>query len=109
MHAARRNRNSKGAVMEAGHVVRKIFRLIILFIANIPTFVFFDLFLGYTEGAAGGMFGLTDKLVAFFENILGSAGLLPEAQHNSCARNYRRLVLCRLPPNVLSGNRSLKR
>jgi len=27
------------------------------------------------------MFGLTDKLVAFFESILGSAGLLPDAQH----------------------------
>jgi hypothetical protein len=67
--------------MEAGHVVRKIFRLILFFIANIPTFVFFDLFLGYTEGTAGGMFGLTDKLVAVFENILGSTGLLPEAQH----------------------------
>jgi len=67
--------------MEAGHAVRKTFRLIFLFIANIPTFVFFDLFLGYTEGAAGGMFGLTDKLVAFFENILGRAGLLPGAQH----------------------------
>ena len=67
--------------MEAGHAVRKIFRLIFLFIANIPTFVFFDLFLGYTEGVAGGMFGLTDKLVAFFENILGRAGLLPDAQH----------------------------
>ena len=67
--------------MKAGHVARKIFRLIVLFIANIPTFVFFDLFLGYTEGAAGGMFGLTDKLVAFFENILGNAGLLPDAQH----------------------------
>ena len=67
--------------MKAGHVVRKIFLLIILFISNIPTFVFFDLFLGYTEGTGSGMFGLTDKLVAFFENILGSAGLLPDAQH----------------------------
>ena len=67
--------------MKAGHVVRKIFLLIILFISNIPTFVFFDLFLGYTEGTASGMFGLTDKLVAFFEDILGSAGLLPDAQH----------------------------
>lgn len=67
--------------MEAGHVVGKIFRLIFVFIANIPTFVFFDLFLGYTEGAAGGMFGLTDTLVAFFENILGRTGLLPDAQH----------------------------
>ena len=67
--------------MEAGHVVRTIFRFIFFFISNIPTFVFFDLFLGYTEGAAGGMFGLTDKLVAFFENILGNAGLLPDAQH----------------------------
>ena len=67
--------------MEAGHTVRKIFRLILFFIANIPTFVFFDLFLGYTEGAAGGMFGLTDKFVAFFENILGRAGLLADAQH----------------------------
>jgi len=67
--------------MKAGHVVRKIFLLIILFISNIPAFVFFDLFLGYTEGTASGMFGLTDKLVAFFENILGSAGLLPDAQH----------------------------
>ena len=27
------------------------------------------------------MFGLTGKLVAFFENILGSAGLLPDSQH----------------------------
>ena len=67
--------------MEAGHVVRTIFRFIVFFFSNIPTFVFFDLFLGYTEGSAGGMFGLTDKLVAFFENILGSAGLLPDAQH----------------------------
>ena len=67
--------------MEAGHVVGNIFRLIILFISNIPTFVFFDLFLGYTEGATGGLFGLTDKLVAFFENILGSAGVPPNAQH----------------------------
>ena len=67
--------------MKAGHVVRKIFLLIILFISNIPTFVFFDLFLGYTEGTASGMFGLTDTLVAFFENILGSAGLLPDSQH----------------------------
>ena len=67
--------------MEAGHVVRTIFRFIFFFISNIPTLVFFDLFLGYTEGAAGGMFGLTDKLVAFFESILGSAGLLPDAQH----------------------------
>ena len=67
--------------MEAGHVVRAIFRFIVFFISNIPTLVFFDLFLGYTEGAAGGMFGLTDKLVAFFESILGSAGLLPDAQH----------------------------
>ena len=67
--------------MKEGHVVGKLFRFIILFISNIPTFVFFDLFLGYTEGAAGGMFGLTDKLVAFFENILGWAGLLPDAQH----------------------------
>jgi hypothetical protein len=66
--------------MKAGHVVGKIFSLIFLFIANIPTFVFFDLFLGYTEGTAGGMFGLTDELVAFFEHILGSAGLLPDAQ-----------------------------
>ena len=31
--------------MKAGHVVGKIFLLIILFISNIPTFVFFDLFL----------------------------------------------------------------
>jgi hypothetical protein len=67
--------------MKAGHVVGKIMLLIFLFISNIPTFVFFDLFLGYTEGAAGGMFSLTDKLVAFFENILGSAGLLPDSQH----------------------------
>ena len=67
--------------MKAGHVVGKIFLLIFLFISNIPTFVFFDLFLGYTEGTAGGMFGLTNKLVAFFESILGSAGLLPDAQH----------------------------
>ena len=67
--------------MEARHVVGKIFRFIFFFISNIPTFVFFDLFLGYTEGSAGGMFGLTDKLVAFFENILGSAGLLPDSQH----------------------------
>ena len=67
--------------MKAGHVVRKIFLLIILFISNIPTFVFFDLFLGYTEGTASGMFGLTDELVAFFEKLLGSAGLLPDAQH----------------------------
>jgi hypothetical protein len=27
------------------------------------------------------MFGLTDKLVAFLENILGSAGLLRDAQY----------------------------
>jgi hypothetical protein len=67
--------------MEAGHVVRTIFRFIVFFISNIPTLVFFDLFLGYTEGTGGGMFGLTDKLVAFFESILGSAGLLPDAQH----------------------------
>jgi len=67
--------------MKEGNIVGKIFRFIILFISNIPTFVFFDLFLGYTEGAAGGMFGLTDKLVALFENILGNAGLLPDAQH----------------------------
>jgi len=67
--------------MEAGHVVRTIFRFIFFFIANIPTFVFFDLFLGYTEGTAGGMFGLTDRLVAFFESILGRAGLLRDAQH----------------------------
>jgi len=67
--------------MEAGHTIRKILRLILFFIANIPTFVFFDLFLGYTEGAAGGMFGLTDKLVAFFDNILGRAGLLADVQH----------------------------
>jgi hypothetical protein len=40
--------------MKAGHAVGKIFALILLFISNIPTFVFFDLFLGYTEGAAGG-------------------------------------------------------
>lgn len=72
---------TRGAAMEAGHGVRKIFRFIVFFISNIPTFVFFDLFLGYTEGSAGGMFGLTDKLVAFFENILGGAGLLPDAQH----------------------------
>ena len=67
--------------MEAGHVVRTVFRFIVFFISNIPTLVFFDLFLGYTEGTAGGMFSLTDKLVAFFESILGSAGLLPDAQH----------------------------
>lgn len=67
--------------MKEGHVVGKIGRFILFFISNIPTFVFFDLFLGYTEGAAGGMFGLTDKLVAFFENILGRTGLLPDAQH----------------------------
>jgi hypothetical protein len=67
--------------MEAGHAVRKIFRSILFFISNIPTFAFFDLFLGYTEGVAGGMFGLTDKLVALLENILGRAGLLPDAQH----------------------------
>ena len=67
--------------MKAGHAVGKIFALILLFISNIPTFVFFDLFLGYTKGAAGGMFGLTDKLVAFLQNILGSAGLLPDSQH----------------------------
>jgi hypothetical protein len=67
--------------MDAGHVIGNIFRLIIFFISNIPTFVFFDLFLGYTEGAAGGMFGLTDKLVAFLENILGTAGLLSDGQH----------------------------
>ena len=67
--------------MKAVHVVGKIMLLIFLFISNILTFVFFDLFLDYTEEAAGGMFGLTDKLVAFFENILGSAGFLPDAQH----------------------------
>jgi hypothetical protein len=67
--------------MKAGHAVGRIFRLIFLFIVNIPTFVFFDLFLGYSQGTAGGMFGLTDKLVTFFENILGSARLLPDAQH----------------------------
>ena len=67
--------------MKAGHGVRRAFALIFLFISNIPTFVFFDLFLGYTEGASGGMFGLTDKLVAFLENILGSAGLPPDVQH----------------------------
>ena len=67
--------------MKEGHIVGKIFRLIFLLIANIHTFVFFDLFLGYTEGAAGGMFGLTDRLVAFFENILGRTSLLPDAQH----------------------------
>jgi hypothetical protein len=27
------------------------------------------------------MFGLTDKLVAFFDSILGRTGLLPDAQH----------------------------
>jgi hypothetical protein len=59
----------------------KIFRLIFLFISNIPTFAFFDLFLGYTRGTAGGMFGLTDTLVTFLENLLGSVGLLPDAQH----------------------------
>jgi hypothetical protein len=69
--------------MKVGHVVGNIFRLIILFISNIPTFVFFDLFLGYTEGTAGGMFGLTTTLVAFFENILGRTGLLPDAEHAS--------------------------
>jgi hypothetical protein len=67
--------------MEAGHAVRKIFRFILFFISNIPTFVFFDLFLGYTEGVAGGMFGLTNKLIALLENILGRAGLLPDTQH----------------------------
>ena len=67
--------------MEAGHVVRHIFRFIFFFISNIPTFVFFDLFLGYTEGTVGGLFGLTDKLVTFFEDILGRTGLLPDAQH----------------------------
>ena len=67
--------------MKEGHVVGNIFRLILFFISNIPTFVFFDLFLGYTEGAAGGMFGLTDKLVAVFESILGRTSLLPDAQH----------------------------
>ena len=59
----------------------KIFRLIVLFISNIPTFAFFDLFLGYTTGTAGGMFGLTDTLVTFLEKLLGSVGLLPDAQH----------------------------
>jgi hypothetical protein len=67
--------------MRAGHVVGRIFLLIFFLISNIPAFVFFDLFLGYTEGAAGGMFGLTDKLVVFFENILGTAGFLPDTQH----------------------------
>jgi hypothetical protein len=67
--------------MKEGHVAGNIFRLILFFISNIPTFVFFDLFQGYTEGTAGGMFGLTDKLVAFFENILGRTGLLPDVQH----------------------------
>ena len=67
--------------MKAGYVVGKIMRFIFLFISSIPTLAFFDLFLGYTEGVAGGMFGLTDKLVTFFENILGRTGLLPDAQH----------------------------
>ena len=67
--------------MKKGHVAGTLFRFIILFISNIPTFVFFDLFLGYTEGAAGGMFGLTDTFVAFSENILGRVGLQPDAQH----------------------------
>ena len=68
--------------MKEGNVVGKIGRFILFFISNIPTFVFFDLFLGYTEGATGGMFGLTNKLVAFFESILGRTGLLPDAQHS---------------------------
>ena len=67
--------------MKTGHAVGKIYALILLFISNIPTFVFFDLFLGYSKGVAGGMFGLTDKLVTFLQNILGSAGLLPDSQH----------------------------
>jgi hypothetical protein len=66
--------------MEAGRIVGNIFPLIILFISNIPTFSFFDLFLGYTKGAPSGMFGLTDKLVSLVEDILGRSGVLPNAQ-----------------------------
>ena len=56
--------------MKAGHVVRKIFLLILLFISNIPTFVFFDLFLGYTEGAAGGMFEIKIGRASCRERVL---------------------------------------
>jgi hypothetical protein len=57
--------NREAAVMKEGHATGKLGRSILFFISNITTFVLFDLFLGYTKGAAGGMF------VAFFESILG--------------------------------------